>query len=270
MRSAILRFWFPRLALISLAAAAANAQNPAITSGGIVNAASFAAPVAPGSLISIFGANLAGGLAQADSIPLATQLSNVSVTVNNIAAPLLFVSQGQINAQLPWNTLSSGTSGSASVVVTNNGKVSTAQSVQVGPVSPGIFSQPLANGNFAIAINAADGSLAIPAGAIPGITSHPAKAGDTLIILCTGLGATDNSAPNGGVPTKLATALQTPQVLVGGMSITPLFAGLTPQFVGVNQINVTLPTGVPTGNAVSLQLSVGGITSATGPTIAVQ
>ena len=133
--------------------------------GGVINAASGASvtgPVAPGSLVSIFGSNLASGLAQADSIPLSTTLNSVSVSFNGIAAPLLFVSGGQINAQLPWNVLSSGTTGTANVVVTRSGQASTSQSLPVGPFSPGIF----AVNNIAIAINS-DGTVAAAPGAIP-------------------------------------------------------------------------------------------------------
>ena len=96
-----------------------------------------------------------------------------SVTFNGVPAPLLFVCTGQINAQLPWNVLSSGTAGTVNVVVTRNGQASSAQTLSVGPFSPGIF----AINNIAVAINP-DGSIAAPAGAIPGITTRPAKVGD--------------------------------------------------------------------------------------------
>jgi uncharacterized protein (TIGR03437 family) len=59
----------------------------------------------------------------------------------------------------------------------------------------------------------------------------------------------------------LRTATTTPTVLIGGKAATVVFAGLSPQFVGVNQINVAVPTGTPTGDAVSLQLSLGGVTT---------
>jgi uncharacterized protein (TIGR03437 family) len=248
----------------------ASAQTPAVSPGGVINAGSGAAvtnPVAPGSLVSIFGNELAGGLAQADSIPLSTTLNNVSVTFNNIPAPLLFVSGGQINAQLPWNVLSGGTTGTATVVVTRGSNASTTQTFPVGPFSPGIF----AINNIAVAINP-DGSIAAPAGAIPGVNSHPAKIGDPggLIILCTGLGAVDSAPANGAASTdKLRTATTTPTVMIGGKAATVVFAGLSPQFVGVNQINVSIPAGTSTGDKVPLQLSVGGITTGTEITIAV-
>ena len=59
-------------------------------------------------------------------------------------------------------------------------------------------------------------------------------------------------------------------MLVGGQPVNVVFSGLSPQFVGVNQINVTLPAGTPTGNAVPLQISIGGIVTANTITIAVQ
>src|SRR5207249_6876764 len=109
-------------------------------------------------------------------------------------AQRLFVSGGQINAQLPWTVLSSATTGTANVIVTRNGPPSPAQTLQVGPVSPGIF----AVNNVGVAINP-DGSIAAPAGAIPGIPTKPAKVGDPggLVILCTGLGAVSPAAVNG-------------------------------------------------------------------------
>jgi uncharacterized protein (TIGR03437 family) len=260
---------FTKSVLFAAAALAAQAQTPAVTQGGVINAANGISPVTPGSLVSIYGTNLAGGLAQADSIPLSATLNHVSVTLNGIPAPLLFVSSGQINAQIPWNVLSNGASGTADIVVTNNGNQSSAQTVLVGPFSPGIF----AIGNIAVAINNADGSVAAPVGAITGITTHPASVNDPygLAILCTGLGAVNTPIANGAASSDaLRTATTTPTVLVGGQPVNVLFAGLSPQFVGVNQINITLPPGTPTGNAVPLQIVVGGITTTNTVTIAVQ
>src|SRR5260370_26061418 len=101
------------------------AQTPVVDSGGVVNAASFTAPVAPGALISIFGVDLAPQIAAASQIPLPMSLANVSVRFNNnVFAPLLFVSPKQINAQLPWEVAANGT---VTLVVTNNGVQSVPQ-----------------------------------------------------------------------------------------------------------------------------------------------
>lgn len=258
--------------LLLAGVSAALAQTPVVTDNGVINAASFAVgqPVAPGSLVSIFGSELAGSLVQADSIPLGTQLGNVSVSFNNIAAPMLFVSSGQINAQLPWNVLSGGaTSGTVNVVVTRAGTASQPKPVQVGPLSPGIFAVNFGVGP-AIAINL-DGTLAADPGSVSGLTTHPAQRGDIVIILATGLGAVDPPVANGQNSTdQLRKTITVPTVLFGGVAATEVdFSGLSPQFVGVNQINVRIPSNAPTGT-VPLQLQEGGITSTDKVTIAIQ
>jgi len=80
---------------------------PAVNAGGVLNSASYTTQgVAPGSIVSIFGTNLAASTASASAIPLPTGLSDVtSVTFNSIPAGLYFVSLNQINAQLPFNVL---------------------------------------------------------------------------------------------------------------------------------------------------------------------
>jgi uncharacterized protein (TIGR03437 family) len=252
--------------------AAAFGQTPSVNAGGVVNGASFdkTMPVTPGSLISIFGSNLAATTAQADSIPLSTVLGNVSVTINGVAAPLNGVfhtsSFDQINAQLPWNVQT----GTAQVVVTNNGVASPAQTLQVGQFSPGIFSVNFGTGQ-AIAINP-DGSLAAPAGSIPGLATKPAKIGDPggLIILATGLGPVDPPVANGNNSLDaLRKTTTTPTVLIGNVPAQVVFSGLSPQFVGVNQINVAVPAGTPVGDKVPLQIQIGGLTSTNQVTIAV-
>jgi uncharacterized protein (TIGR03437 family) len=141
---------------------------------------------------------------------------------------------------------------------------------RLGPYSPGIFAINSGVGT-AIAINP-DGSLAAASGSIPGIAAHPAKAGDPngLIILATGLGAMDSYPANGdNSHDKVRRNLNAPEVLVGGMGAPVAFSGASPQFVGVNQINFTIPDGAPTGDRVPLQLRSGGITTTDRVTIAV-
>src|SRR5947209_6381956 len=79
-------------------------------------------------------------------------------------------------------------------------------------------------------------------GLIPGLTTHPAKVGDVIIIYATGLGAVDSPPDNGqGSLDKLRQTVTKPTVMVGGITANVLFAGLSPQFVGVNQLNVIIP-----------------------------
>jgi len=237
VRSATLRLMLLLVVILLIGAVAAQSQTPVVSPGGVVDAAAGSSPVAPGGLVSIFGSNLASALAVADTIPISTSLGNVSVTFNGISAPLLFVSTGQVNAQLPWDVLSSGTVGTANLVVTSNGKPSTSVGVPVGPFSPGIFS----SGTQAIAYGNSDGLIAAAAGAIPGLTTHPAKIND---------------------PTTLV-------ILVGNVAAQVFFSGMSPQFVGVYQLNIVIAPGTPTGDKIPLQISMGGVTTPNTITIAV-
>ena len=261
--------------LVLVSATAVFAQ-PTVSNGGVLNAASFdtSMPVAPGSLISIFGTNLASGTSIADSIPLSASLGNVSATVNGIAVPLYFVTHtssfDQINAQLPWNV----PAGSVQLVVTAGGVASAPQAIQVGQFSPGIFSANGSGTGQAIAVNFPDYSYAAAAGALPGLTSRPAVAGDPngIIIYATGLGAVSPAIANGASPssTQVSTTTTNPTVLIGGVPAQQvLFSGLAPGDVGVYQLNVVLAPNTPTGNAVSLQIQMGGVTSTDKLTMAV-
>ena len=258
--------WFLLSALCSLA------QTPVLFDGGTVNGITYAAgqPVSPGSIASLFGSNLAASLAQADTVPLSTNLANVSVTMNGISAPLFFVSPGQINVQVPWNVLPNGVdTGMATVVVTRGQLSSNGESVQIAPVAPAIFTVVSDGIGNAIAVNP-DGTIAAPAGSIPGLLSRPAHMGDPLVILATGLGAVTPAVANGANSMdQLRNTVSTPTVLIGGQPAQLLFSGLSPSFTGVNQINAVVPFG-GTGQAVPIQLLIGGITTSDRVTIAIQ
>lgn len=259
--------------LVAFLAITGYAQTPTVLQGGVLNGASFdhAQPVAPGSLVSIFGSSLASSLGLAGSIPLSNDLANVSVTFNGIPAPLLavvplaFGSTDQINAQLPWELAGSTT---ASVVVTNaNGVPSPPVTVSLASAAPGVFI--LQPSGYAVAYSHSDGQIAAPAGAIAGLSTHPAKIGDpnTLEILATGLGPVNPPVQTGnnvlqdaqnGILHNTAT---TPIVMIGGVQAQVFFSGMSPQFVGVYQLNVIVQPGTPTGNSIPLQIQMNGITS---------
>jgi len=249
---------------ILLATVSAAFAQPVVNAGGTIDGAAFyvGQPVAPGSMVSIFGSGLAASLQQADTVPWSTRLGQTSVTFNGKSAPLYFVSPGQVNAQLPWDTLAAGTtSGTASLVVTVNGVPSAPQTVPIGQYSPAIFSIP-PGGGYAIAINP-DGSLSAPAGAIPGFPSRPSRAGEALILLCNGLGPVDLPIAN-GQPSSDALRHTFPaaaEVLIGGANAQVLFSGLSPQFPSINQINAVVPNGVAPGNSIPIQIRIGGRTS---------
>ena len=245
-----------------LAAVGLSSAQTLVNAGGVVDAASFAAPVAPGSLVSIFGSNLAPQTAQAAAIPLPGSLAGVSVSFNGLSAPLLYVAPGQINAQLPFEVSSNS---SVSVVVDNNGVVSTPQTVDVSPYAPGVFTL----GGYAVAIHS-DGSLAAPPGSIAQVSSRPAVPGETLQILVTGLGPVNPPAITGNNSLDmLRRTVATPGVLIGGSLAQVAFSGLSPQFVGVYQLNVVVPVNASPGDSVALQIQIGGAVDAGNTAIAI-
>ncbi|MBI3666436.1 MAG: hypothetical protein HY236_09485 [Acidobacteria bacterium] len=267
---------FTLLLLVAAFPLPAVAQTPNVGDNGVVNGASFVPfgqpghPTAPGSIVSIFGTNFASAPAGASTVPLSTSLGGVRVFFNGKAAPLFFVSSGQINAQLPWEL--AGTT--ASVVVTNSAGSSLAKTIQTNQISPAIFSaNQQGNGQGAVLFSNTR-ILAAPVGIFPGTESRPAKAGDVLTIYCNGLGPVTPSVTDGhNTLDGLRSTTIRPTVTVGGVTVPDidvLFSGLAPQFVGLNQIDFRLPPGVASGSAIPIRITVAGVESRPDVTIAVQ
>jgi uncharacterized protein (TIGR03437 family) len=232
-----------------------------INAGGIVNSASYAAnaPVAPGSLVSVFGAFPVSADAQANAVPLPSTLSGLSVQFNGIQAPLSYASGPQANLQVPWEIAGQA---QASVTATVGSQTSVAQRVNLASVAPGVYTMN-AQGQGAVE-DALSGQLISPI--------NPARAGATYIsIYCTGLGPVTNQPATGAAPRAgvLSQTAAQPTVSIGGVPATVLFSGLAPTFVGLYQINVQVPAAVPPGYTVPLIVSIGGATANT-VTIAVQ
>jgi uncharacterized protein (TIGR03437 family) len=251
----------------------ANAQAPVISPGGVGNAASYASGgIAPGSIVSIFGTNLASETASASSVPLPMALGNViSVTFSGVPAPLYFVSPGQINAQVPWNVLPAGIAGGpVGVQVTTGNGSSLPESVQVVQALPGIFTESANGIGQAIATDNADGAIVAPAGSTAGAGTHPIQIGSYLIVWCTGLGAVDAAVANGAnTGGTIVNTLLKPTVLIGGVQATSVYSVLSPQYAGEYQVAVQVAPGTPTGNAVPLQIQMNGTTTFGNVTIAV-
>ncbi len=218
---------------------------PTISSGGVVNGASFASgqAVAPGSIISIFGSNLAETIAGAARLPLPLALGAVSVSFDQPAAGLsipgrfFFVSPGQLNVQVPWEF-----AGLTSVMlkVRIDDTVSAVYTLQLSDYAPGIFEYTIGGQKLGV-VTHADGSIVTP--------SSPAKKGETVIVYATGVGPVDQQQASGSAAgaQPLAHTTQTPAVTVGSQSASVLFSGLAPFFVGLYQLNVTIPSGTPSG-----------------------
>lgn len=236
---------------------------PSTGSGGIVNAAGFTAgaPVAPGSLVAVFGSFQLIGSAAAQSTPLPDSLLGLSLQSGaGTAAPLLYVSPGQVNLQLPWEL--SGTS-ETTLAAALFGQPGAPQPLRVAPFAPGIFTAN-AQGAAQGAILDSSYRLVDP--------SNPATPGTTIVLIyCTGLGAVTAPPPT-GTPAPMNALIDTttkPVVTIGGAEADVLFSGLAPGSVGLYQVNARVPAGLGAGNAVPVVLSIGGATSNT-VTIAVQ
>ncbi len=216
---------------------------PSLASTGPVNGASFVGgEVAPGEIATIFGTNLtsATGINLTSSLPLPTKFLNVSVVINGSPVPLFAIDnlngQQQINFQVPWEV-----AGQTSVTLQemNNGLSSPTLVVPVSTAQPGIFNYS-AGGNTFGAILHANFQLAD--------SGHPAQAGETVLIYCTGLGAVSSQPQDGAAATGGETTLTLPVVTVGGAPAPVSFSGLAPQFVGLYQVNAQVPAGLASGN----------------------
>jgi uncharacterized protein (TIGR03437 family) len=239
---------------------------PAPASAGASNAAS-GMGLSPRSIASLYGTNLASVIAVADvAPPLPFSLGGTTMTVAGNPVPFFFVSPGQINFQVPFVTIS----GPTQVPVTiNAGLLSGSSTLTLTPYSPALFTTNQGGTGQAAALISGTASIAAPAGAFPG--SRPAKKGEFVSLYGTGLGDVRNR-PALGSPSPsspLATTLATPTVTVGGVPATVSFSGLAPGFVGEYQVNIQVPDNAPTGDAVAVVVSIGGLNSNTA-TIAVQ
>ena len=207
--------------------------NPA----GIVNAASsapFTAGIAPGGFITLYGSNLASGIATASTVPFPTNLGNVQVTVNGLPAPVQFVSPGQISAIVPYASGSSV----ARIQVINNNVASNAVTTFLNLTAPGVFTVPPGGVGYGAVLHA-DYSLVTP--------QKPAQVGETVSVYLTGLGTTDPLVSDGAAGVFSQTT-NTIAVDIGGLAATTSYVGLAPQLAGLYQINFTVPTGVTAGD----------------------
>jgi uncharacterized protein (TIGR03437 family) len=209
---------------------------------GVASVAGYGAP-SPGSLISLYGVNLAADeLTQAGGFPLPTSLNQLSLLVNGQAVPLLASTPWQINAQLP-QTVPVGKA--VFQIAYAGGARLPAVSVTVQSSSPENFFFPFTRGQLgysqAAAFHAGTGVAAD--------IDHPADAGEILEIYGLGLGVTDPMVEAGvaSPATPPARALETPGVQIGGRDAVVVFAGLAPGFAGVYQVNAIVPAGLTPG-----------------------
>jgi uncharacterized protein (TIGR03437 family) len=199
---------------------------------GVANAASFAPagnPISPGEFVALFGTGLAKSTLTATP-PYPATLNSVTVLINGKAAPIYFVSAGQINCLVPYST----TGATATIVVQNGTASSNTVTVPVAATSPGIYSLDQ-SGTGAGAIEHANGSVVNAA--------NPAIFGETVVVYLTGMGAVTPGVADGaastGNPQNKTVAV--PTVYVAAQQASAIFSGLAPGFPGLYQLNVTIP-----------------------------
>jgi len=211
---------------------------------GIVNAASYAPitnPVAPYEVVTLFGSGLAASTVINTVIPLPTTLGGVQVLINGMAAPLFYVSPGQIAVEVPREISPDFGVQNATFQVVNNNVMSNAVTVYAWYESPGLFSAG-GNGVGPAAAQHANYTL---------ITSgSPAKVGETIILYGTGFGSVNPVVADGAAAPSgpLSTINDTNTTLFLGQTATTLpFAGLTPGDAGLYQLNATVGAGTASG-----------------------
>jgi uncharacterized protein (TIGR03437 family) len=233
---------------------------PSLSAGGTIDNASFAvnAPVAPGSLVSIFGTGLAGDAAIAAGPSLPTVLGATALTLGGVPVPLIHVFPTQVDAQVPWEL--AGQTAAPLTIVTDDLSGNTV-SVPLAEFSPGLYTATgTGAGQGAILI---DGTATLAAPASGPFAGQPASRGTFIDIFATGLGPVTNQPASGApaLPSPLSWTTATVTVTIGGVPAYVSFAGLAPGWVGLYQVNVQVPANAPVGDTVPVALSVGGVTS---------
>jgi len=227
-----------------LGSLAANPSAPLLSAGGVVSAASLTAgPQAAGGLISLFGSNYAATLTLASAVPYPTTLAGTRVLLGAAPIPLQASSPNQINAVLPFQTPTAVTQ---QLIVQQNNAYALPETVVVASAQPAVFTlDQSGQGAGVIVVVKADGTQFVNS------PSQPAHAGDAVVIYCTGLGAV-NPALVAGSPTPFSPLSNTVNLVTATIAAQPakvFFAGLTPGFVGLYQVNATVPAGIAPGPA---------------------
>jgi uncharacterized protein (TIGR03437 family) len=250
-----------RSVLLLLLASALFGQQPIIYFREAVNAASYApfglpnAPVARGSIFTVFGENLGPVKSPGLTFPLSTTLGGVSISVtqNGVVTQTfpIFVAPTQINAVMP----STVKAGLATLRLTYQSQKSNAITIQIADSAPGVLAVsgggygPGIVQNFITESNDQLNSLVAPA-----------APGGTVVIWGTGLGPVtfpDNEPPTTGNVSTPVT------ITIGGQLAKNLYSGRAPCCSGLDQIVATLPANVPLGCWVPISINAGGVVSNT-------
>jgi uncharacterized protein (TIGR03437 family) len=232
-------------------------NTPVISSNGVIMASAFGGyrTAAPGAFIEIYGSNLAGttrGWTGSDFVNgvAPTMLDNVSVTIGGVPAYVSYVSPTQVNVEIPDGA---PVGGGDAVILTYNAQTSIAAQILVTNLQGGILAPASFNVNgkqYAAAYHA-DNSF-VTNGTVPGVKGTPAKPGETIVFYGLGFGPVNPATvPYTGQIAQGTSTLQNPVTFLfnGAFEVTPVYQGLSPGLTGVDQFDVTVPQGLPAGDA---------------------
>ncbi len=229
---------------VSAALHSAGTAQPVISPNGIVIHAGTSAPVSPGSLVDIYGANLATAPATTSGVPLGTTLGEVQVTVNGTPAPLYYVSPGQVDFQIPYSVAP----GSALVQVTSHGIAGRSAAITVQPAAPSILTYVDASGNTRAVVQNQDSTI--------NTATNCAAPASYMTAYLIGSGPLNHPIPSGAAaPTSpLSSETLTTTATIGTTPATVTFAGMAPGFVGLMQVDLQAPK---VSGDLPLQIQVG-------------
>jgi uncharacterized protein (TIGR03437 family) len=223
--------------------------NPTATSVQSAAGPTPSGTVAPGSIISISGQNLAPALMVGPSNPLSQAIGQTTVTVNSFILPLVYVSPNQINAQLPWEI----PPGTYTLHVNNTGQLSAPVQFTVASVAPGAFTQSNALQLPLVLAVHQNGTLVT--------FESPAQQGEQITLYGTGFGPYQQAQID-GFPTSLTDNLVNSLVLNSASGPIPTdSAGAAPGIVGVAAVQVTVGNAFTPGSNMNLTISVNGVNS---------
>ncbi len=217
--------------------------------------------LSPGIIAQVFGTGLAASSSATGILPLPTTFNNTFAQVGQFQAPLYFLSSGQLNVQLPSEIT---TSQQVPIVLSVNNALTLPVTLDLVPNAPGVMS--MFDGPTPPSVQDGAHIIAQHLNGTAVNSSSPGKPGEYLVMYLAGLGATDPSVPS-GMPASsnpLSKVTVQPTVMVDSLSSNVAFAGLTPGFVGLYQIDFQVPMGVTPGEVV-VTVSQGGV--AANPTL---
>lgn len=241
-----------------------SSLKPTIKPGGVVSASAFQpGGIAPGTWLEIYGSNLSrttrswqGADFQGNSAP--TSLDGVSVTIGGHSAYVDYVSPGQVNVQAPDGIpIGSG----VPLVLTSGDDQSDPFILQTSAVAPALLapSSFLVNGKQYVAAIILSGDpgpivFAAPTGAIQGLATRPATAGDVLTLFGIGFGPVSPSVGAGTIATQATSLNDSVSIRLGQANAKILYAGLAPGSVGLYQFNVVAPATAPGDSMLDMQI----------------